>query len=323
MALALSRRAVRATIALSAFALALLGGRAEAAGGSDLTRRLDVSGVEAGEVVFPKGASQGPGSWYLGEFRIQLQIPPGETSGSFELEASVAGYSSNYVRVRLVQGGHCGDRTLIVESVDLLKGRWRRVLCGPRVVITSRNFLQDRAVRTGRSGYRVASDGLRALGLEATSLGGGIHSSSLGPGMLTLSAVREGGRVEAGVWERVPVALVNTGDRPLRRFLGRVSVDGAAARPELVALPAVLPPHSRHLSYFWVRVPRQGAYRVTVTASSSANSPAAEFELAAGPRESSSLSSGLRRFALICAALSVACFIGVSVVSRARAAPRR
>jgi hypothetical protein len=302
-------------LALVLALLALSIGQEEAAA-ADLATRLDEPGVRAGEFVFGKEASQGPEEWYLGVFRMRLRIPPAGPTGSFDLGASVDGFSSNYVGGKVIRGGRCGGRGLVLESLDLLRGDWREVRCGASVELTSRNFIQDRAVRPGRAIYKIDAEDLSRLGIEATILSSGIRSTPRGPGRLTIKAGEDEGRLSAGSWERVPVALVNFGDRPLRRLESRVSVEGASARPELAAVPAELPAHSRRLGYLWINAPQRGSYRVTVTASSNSNSPAAEFELAVGPRERSSLAETLRLIALICAALAAAGFFAHRVLSR-------
>lgn len=301
--------------ALSLSVLAISIGQGEAAR-ADLATRLDTIGVSAGKFVFGKEASQGPREWYLGTFRMRLRLASAGPTGNFDLEASVDGFSSNYVRGRVFRGGRCRGRGLVLESVDLLRGRWKEVRCGPSVQVTSRNFLQNRSVRPGTSTYRIAADDLSTLGIEATLLSSGIRSSPRGAGRLAI-ATAKGKEVEvrAGEWEGVQVALVNRGDRPLRNLTGRVSVEGAAVKPEL-AVPAEIGAHSRHLSRFWIRAPHRGVYGVTVTALSNSNSPAAEFELVIEPRKRSSLSGDLRLAAVILAAMATLGFLSLWLMAR-------
>lgn len=296
--------------------LAAFAGRTETAK-ADLADRLDRTGVMAGKFIFAKGASQGPEEWYVGSFRMRLRLPPTSPPGEFKFEASVDGFSSNYVKGVLRRGGPCGDRTLVLTSVDLFRGQWREVRCDDSVELVSRNFLQDRAVRPGRAGYRITAEGLRSHGIEVNLLSSGIQPTPRGPARMTIAAAKgEEVEVHAGEWEPVPVALVNIGERPLRNLVGRVAAEGADVRPNLAGLPEEIAPHNRHVSRFWIRAPRRGLYNVTVTASSTSNSPAAEFELVVKPSEGASLPGDLRFAALILAGVAILIFLGSRALAR-------
>jgi hypothetical protein len=135
--------------------------------------------------------------------------------------------------------------------------------------------------------------------------GSGVYKSLDGPARLAFDHLPPIRDLPTGSWTRLPIDLVNRGDRAARGIdIGVTPGSGLRVKPKSVGI-GVIGPHRRAHSGLWIEPRRAGRYKLVLAAHSSANSPGVEVSmLAAGgdPRADNTLRGLAIATAVLCAA---------------------
>lgn len=241
-------------------------------------RQLENTGFESSAIRMGVGDEQGPKDWFMSLLELEVVLRQPVRAAHFVLEASVNGFSSNEFQGWVDRDGKCGSPETIVHSVDLFRGSWRQRACGRKIVLRSRNYIQNRSVRPGPATVRVAGEDLRGTVRSVAVRRVGISRTEIGPGRLAIEPERVSSSDPVGRWVAVPVVFRNLGDRYVRRIKADAySVDTAVdVRKSMRDAPRTLAPHSSRVATLYFRARAPGKVRVMAAASCTTNSPVAE-----------------------------------------------
>jgi len=261
-------------------------------------------------IELPAGAKDGAPWWYLVHLRLRFQGAQ-DVPRDVEVSALVNRAASNSIELRLRSSKQCPEGEVSWSSLDLLHGFHRGRRCGSVLPIRSVNFTQLRAVRPGAGILAISVQGnvSPADGLDVLP-GTGIFKSRSGPAKLAFAKVDKITNLPVERWTKVPLRLVNRGDRPVRvRSVSANSERGLTVQPPSKKVgKVILPGHSSHDILFQVRPRQPGRFQVVFSASSTANTPGVELSLVAGSESSAGVD--IRELALgsvvVCAAMLIA-----------------
>jgi hypothetical protein len=263
-------------------------------------------------VALPPGVKDGKQWWYLVRLRLKFFAGADSAKRNLEVSASVDGYASNSILLRVRHSKGCKGEAVGWSTLDLFGGQRKGQHCGASLAIRSLNFTQLRAIRPGRRVLSIdLAGGLAADDRLVVLPGSGIFKSRAGPGRLAFAKIRDVDVLPVGEWTPLAVRLFNRGDRPVK--VSSVSVSsghGLDVRPRVRRLSKVLGPDRSTQVSFRLRPHQAHGYRLIFSAESTSNSPGLEMSMVAGAEEGG---VDLRAVAV---AVAVACAAALFAVRR-------
>jgi hypothetical protein len=236
------------------------------------------------EFRLPRGARQGPRTWYLIRLRLAVELAPSTGRGTVLVSGSTNGRAAAQVEIepRLGRGSRVWTWW---STVDLLKGFTARTVKSRRVVVNYLNYLQDRGVRRGlnRLTFQIEQYGKVRLSRAVVLPASGLEVSRLSPAQLDLDPIPPAsGQVSGDVFP-VGYRVRNSGDRVARRVAVEIesySDDLAVEGPRRIPLGAV---GGQRAGDFRVRASRPGKYQLGMRVSAdNANQPVAPITVSVG-----------------------------------------
>jgi hypothetical protein len=249
----------------------------EAVAVTDTAQELTPSRPLIVEALFPPGAKQGRGTWYLVHFTAVLS-GAGELRGPGTLKSVVRGWTTNAIEFeRASPRDRCESGGVRWQTVDLLKGVRNRVTCSGTVRLTSDNFVPYGSIRPGNGQVAILLSS--RLGPEThlkIAGGAGLYVTARGPAEIKLDASGcRKIRPSAGRWTRVAVEIKNRGERPASRVrLGVVPTPGVDIRVGS-SRPLRIPASGHRGVSLWMETNRIGPVPLRLLATSNSNQAAA------------------------------------------------
>lgn len=200
----------------------------------------------------PRGAKQGPHTWYVLRLRFEIIFAEGRRAG----RVWISGVTNHYAGVLVEFSRGAGQRSVTWNSFDLLRGWNEGTATSHRTVLDSRNYLPYRGVRPGRNTFTVTVRRAGALRVKRLRVfaDSGIEVSRRSPARLALEPVLPRGPIRAGQTFEVGYRLANRGDRPARGVVIGVSAQQAGG-------PRIIGPRTQRLGSVEGRT--SGTFRLT------------------------------------------------------------
>jgi hypothetical protein len=252
----------------------------------------------------PRGASQGPRTWYLIRLHFEITFAADSGPGIAYVSGLTNGRAAAQIKYRVTKRPNAAPE-IRWSSVDLIRGRIERTAASRTVEVRFRNYLQLGGVRPGNNTLTVELERLRNVEVKRLRIfaDSGIEVTRLAPAKLVLKPVLPVREVNAGEEFRVGFTLDNDGGRPARDVI--VGVD--FPRRVLTLLgpvdQRVARVRRRLTGSFRFRALRPGRYRLALAVRSSANRPLAVIDVPVSSSESSR--AGRRLVSIIAGALIV------------------
>lgn len=223
-------------------------------------------------ISFPRGANQGPSTWYLLHFHFTIRFGPrGGPAGVAYVSAATNGYTAAQAKF----GVGRGKRPKISWStLDIVNGSRHGRTRSRSLEVRFTNYLQVRGVRGGPGAlsFRLEQFGRPNVRSVVIWPDTRVTATSQGPAELALSAEpheRDGGTVE------LRIRITNSGDRPARNVVVKPEFPDPSAiqliGPQRIRIP-VIRGQSEWQGTFAMRLLRKTAY-VGIFARSTANRP--------------------------------------------------
>lgn len=228
----------------------------------------------------PAGSSDGGKWWYL--VRLGFRFTHSDLKkGELEVSASVNGLAAIGVEMHLRNSRRCGGPEIAWSTIDLIRGARTRWKCGSSASVVSLNFTQLRAIRPGSATFDVSAQGdIDDADRLVVLPGSGIYKSHDGPAKLAFAPLSPVDGVAVGSWTKLPFRLVNRGDRPAREIsVSAAPESGLVVRPRRIQVASSIPPHGEAKGSVWIQARHAGAYKLVLSARSTANSPGVEVSL--------------------------------------------
>jgi hypothetical protein len=235
-------------------------------------------------LTFPRGAHQGPSSWYLIHLHFRISISPESGSGRIYIVASTNDRPAAMIRFDTT-ANPAGVR---VRSTDLGLVSGARSATGLPLVVESRfeNFLEYKGVRPGRNTltFKVEQyDGARIRSVRVFD-DSGVEFSRLGPATLRLEPLLSRRAIEVGSTFDVGFRVHNDGDRPsVGGTVAIAAADGLRPRGPRTWQLGRIQPQRDERGKLTLEARRPGRFDVTLTSQTVFGSRLTRFQVEVQP----------------------------------------
>lgn len=232
------------------------------------------------EFRLPKGARQGPRTWYLMRLRFKITFDKAGGPGF----AFISGLTNGRAAAQVELMREPNHNRIRVRTLNYIRGGAQRWVSRRSVEVGLTNYLQYSGVRAGLNTFAVKVEQTPGVKIESFSvlLDSGIIVTRTGPAALAVSLERHRFSITVGDEFDVRYTVRNDGDRPA------LNIEVTPEHPRALELIGEADYERRILrgtmsDSFRFRARAPGIYRAALFVSSGSNHPAVEFEVRVDP----------------------------------------